>query len=931
MWFAIVSLILLASLVWMVFADYSREWKIWQKKFIELKTQRARDELKEVEAKVDREALEKAEREHAEAQAAFKRQKGAYGAIQKKLAKLDVDVTKAKTTLQDARQYEDSYRYFFEEYRAHGDPRAGAYEQKLKALEPEVARLKLDVERVEAAREAEDAKTQSFVTRMDEGARMVADLVKEKKRVERKLQAVKPTFAKEILNAPMVDFIAPTLRIQQIVLEDLYDDYHFAKTQKVDRCTTCHLAIDQEGYENEPQPFRTHPRLELFLASSSPHPLEKIGCTVCHGGSGHSVSFVDSVHTPRDEAQRKEWEKKYRWRRLEKWEYPMLPIQHAEASCAKCHHGSVEVPEARELNRGRKLAETYGCFGCHKIEGFENRWRVGPSLERVQSKLTREWIVKWLEDPKAFRTSTHMPRIFHLSNTSEPEDRAQGEAAIEAIAAYLLKNSETVPLAKPPVEGNPDNGKQLVQSLGCLGCHALAGLGGSTFGPELSHLGSKVSAEWLYTWLKNPKHYSPKTRMPNLRLTDQEAADITSFLVSQRNAEFDGRALPRVKTEVMDELVLTHLQTNMRRMEAEAKLAEMSPEEKLVFLGKESVAFQGCFACHDIKGFETAKQIATELSDHGRKDVHRLDFGLIHLDHTREAWYFQKLKEPRIFDRGKVKSYYEKLRMPQFDFSDEEAQALSTFILSLTQEEIPLEMQKRLNLKEMAIEDGRFLLAKNNCQGCHTLDGREGTIRALIEDPGSVPPILDGEGAKVQERWLHGFLKNPTTIRPWLKARMPTFEFPDSDVRTLIQYFSDLAGQDVSYRGHDIPETPPGKLEAGKTLFEAFQCVKCHQVDPSGMALGASFLAPDLALTKERLKPEWVVQWLRDPQMLQVGTMMPTFFPEGETPMPEALGGDVKEQIEAIRDYLFRYAPKPGEAGKEPEVKAPLAKEGGIS
>jgi cytochrome c2 len=221
-------------------------------------------------------------------------------------------------------------------------------------------------------------------------------------------------------------------------------------------------------------------------------------------------------------------------------------------------------------------------------------------------------------------------------------------------------------------------------------------------------------------------------------------------------------------------------------------------------------------------------------------------------------------------------------------------------------------MQKRLDLVEQDIEKGRFLVAKLNCQGCHTLDGKTGQIRVVTEDPGAAPPVLDGEGAKVREKWLHEFLKSPTVIRPWLTYRMPTFGLSEEELRTLVFYFHHLAGQKMTFGESDIPESDPESLAAGKTLFESFQCVKCHQVTQDNAAMGSSFLAPDLHLTKSRLKPEWVRGWLRDPQVLQEGTMMPTFFSDGQSPMADILGGDAEKQIQAIRDYLYRYESSSG-------------------
>lgn len=907
-WFAVAGISLLLSLILMVGQDYAREWKTWQRKFIRLKYEKAKVELHEAQARMDRGRLETLQKEEAEARKAFKAKKPEHQKIQKEIVRLEVELTKIRSRYQDLKQYQDSYRYFLEEYRRHHDPQASLYEKRIGEITPLLEKLKLEMEGREAQKQAKEARVKELQAEERQLDKELENLTKEIKLAERKLKKIKPSFVKDLLNAPLVDFLRPTLQIQQVVLEDLYDDYHFTKVQKVDRCTTCHLGIDQKGFEDAPQPFRTHPRLELFVGSNSPHPLEKFGCTVCHGGNGHSLSFKDSAHTPQHVQQKKDWEKKYRWHSLEKWAAKMLPLNHTEASCAKCHTGVVDIPQAEKLNQGRSLARTFGCFGCHKVEGFENQWKPGPSFDHIQSKLQRDWIVRWLQDPKVFRPTTHMPRIFHLANTNSPEDRDKSLAAIEGIADYLLKHSTPVELQKPAKKGDPQEGERLFKEVGCLGCHSIDNFGISTHGPNLSGMGSKTTPEWIYTWIKNPKHYFPQTRMPSLRLTEEEASHITSYLTALRNESFEKESIPRARPETVDAMALHFLKARLRHEEAVGELAKMNAEEKLVFLGEKMIAHQGCFACHDIPGFEQAKPIGTELTKEGVKEVERLDFGFVPIPRTRHDWFYQKLKDPRIFDEGKIRDYFEKLKMPQFDFTDEEASALTTFLLSLVEEPIPLEMKRRLNLREEEIEAGRFLVTKLNCQGCHLLEGKGGKVKELLPDPGLVPPSLEGEGAKVHEHWLYQFLEEPTTIRPWLKFRMPTFGFKDEELTTLVKYFSHVAKQEISFKKETFKATPEN-LQAGKKLFEMFQCIKCHQPsDPQAQALGASFLAPDLTLSKIRLKPNWVIDWLRDPQEIQPGTMMPTFFPEGQSPAPDILEGDSLKQIEAIRDYLMQYS-----------------------
>ena len=85
---------------------------------------------------------------------------------------------------------------------------------------------------------------------------------------------IEPSLVKDYFrNAPLLDFMAPTLTVRQIVTPNVVDDVNFARVAKMDRCTTCHLAIDRRGYEKYPQPFRTHPNLPAYVGSDSPHPM----------------------------------------------------------------------------------------------------------------------------------------------------------------------------------------------------------------------------------------------------------------------------------------------------------------------------------------------------------------------------------------------------------------------------------------------------------------------------------------------------------------------------------------------------------------------------------------------------------------------------------------------------------------------------------
>ncbi len=86
--------------------------------------------------------------------------------------------------------------------------------------------------------------------------------------------------------------------------------------------------------------FAAHPRLDLFVDSNSPHPMEKFGCTVCHAGQGsRHFDFVLAAHTPDNAAQHKTMgERKYHWDASHDWESPCCQTDSWNRACVKCHH-----------------------------------------------------------------------------------------------------------------------------------------------------------------------------------------------------------------------------------------------------------------------------------------------------------------------------------------------------------------------------------------------------------------------------------------------------------------------------------------------------------------------------------------------------------------------------------------------------------------
>src|SRR5580765_7630154 len=619
--FAASSIFLLLSTVWMVWDDYDRDWKNTQRSFARLQ-----NNVDDTEIQLDR-------------------------------AGRDYQYMKATY---------DHDRYDFESARAE---KKSGWEKKEQVVADEAKQLRdldLNVQKLTAERNAAQQNLNQYTGSIGTLRKQIEDLRAEQLRLRKVAESQAPSATKDyFLNAPLLDFLAPTIKINQLILPDVVDDVNFKTVPKMDRCTTCHLAIDNPGFEKEkkyPQPFQTHPNLDAYLGSKSPHPIDRIGCTVCHEGMGQSVSFKDASHTPTGEKQKDEWEKKYGWEEPHEWDYPMLPTKMTDASCAQCHKQEIYLPSAPALNVAYATFERAGCYACHKTRGFENVKKPGPILTKIESKLTKDWVKTWVRNPRAVKQTTWMPRIWYNSNSNSPQDAVRNEVEINAVADYLFANTEKwEPPVRNPKPGDAKAGEKIVKSIGCQGCHVV-GEGSRdeagphrTFGQPLESIGAKTTYEWVFNWVRDPKHYNPNTYMPNLRLTDAQAADVATYLMSLKGGGGDQAKATYTQKDV-DDTLLDYYTALMPAEAAKAELAKLDADAKQQQLGQRVITRYGCFSCHEIKGFEKTQPIGTDLSEEGSKLVTRLDFAFItDIPRTSKgAWFNRKLHDPRVFDKGRV-------------------------------------------------------------------------------------------------------------------------------------------------------------------------------------------------------------------------------------------------------------------------------------
>ena len=950
-WFAISSLVFFAVMIWTFIDDNDDEFKEYQKQFRRLQVEKTEKklgaELESVEGKV-----EKYDTQLAKAQSGYESKSDLINSINDELGKLRADFYNINLKYSEQKAKLDVIKFHLESENAHGPNHKTDTKEKYKNKVASLNEIKLKKENYDIEISKRETKLKNLKKSLKEAQENRDIILKKVSLSQNKLNVLdrsKMSFMNKlgdiVRDLPVLDFMDPYYKVKQTVVKDIHYDVNFAAMPAVDRCTSCHLGIGNPDFVDAEQPYTTHPNLDLYLTSKSPHPEESFGCTSCHAGRSRGTSFVSSSHTPNTPEQKREWEKKYGWKKIHHWLQPMLPTRYTQASCFKCHTNTSDLAGAEKINLGLTLVDRSGCNGCHVSANWPSMGKSGPDLRKLNEKSHPDWVSKWIKNPRSFRYNTRMPHIFEQANQESPEIAKRNITEIASITHYLFKEKKVHRPNNPSKYlGNPANGEKLFSAVGCMGCHVSENDPSSspsptTFkelsklqGPNLIGLGSKVSPEWMFNWLKKPHKYMPSTRMPDLRLSDSDARDLTAYLWDNKNYDFDQLKPPKEDKEVLDELTLDWLMKMNPEKYAIEKASKMTKSDKMSFVGEKSIRHYGCFGCHNIDGFMDAKPIGVEITSEGSKPVDKFDFGLFHdIEHTNYAWIENKLRTPRIYDRGKESEPLDLLKMPNFHFSEEEIEAVTTAILAFNSDKVgePLLAHKKLPDYN---KEGHRLVKKYNCQGCHLIENQGGQLVEHIGAPEYSPPNLNSQGRKTNPNWLIKFFNDPMTVRPNLQVRMPSFhQISDQEWDTIIKYFQSIDNESTGYRAPHQFVTGSRKFKAGEKVHELGACNNCHFYGNEFPVQTASTWAPNLALTKERLNPEWIVDWLRDPQAIMPGTKMPAPY----LPTPDVLEtddavttwgrdlvnlkGNQEAMIEGLRDYMWNIN---GKVDISEEVKA---------
>ena len=544
-----------------------------------------------------------------------------------------------------------------------------------------------------------------------------------------------------------------------------------------------------------------------------PHSLDEFGCVICHRGQGAATSVEEAHHT------------------TEAWEQPLLPARYLDSSCGQCHLGT--LAGTTRLNEGRRLLSTMGCVHCHVVAQPDGNMLKAdddpPPLNHIAEKTRREWIYAWIKNPQAYSGSATMPN-FQLSD----QDAAD-------ISAFLVAQSTPSPAVKnvalsnssQPAPSDATAAATLYGGSFCASCHAVqnaaGNLVGGDFGPELTRIGSKVNPIWLSRWLKDPAQYEPGTRMPHFRFDDKQIALLSTFLMGKKDDDL---------------LANVHLP---------------AADADSIARGKKLVTESGCAACHQINGVTPPQNFAPELSRVGSRPLTQIVF-VPGMKHNLPDYITAKIHDPRSFGPA--------LKMPKFNLTDEQVAALTTALLAQSDRAygLPHELLQsadRTSNYHPGGEAGR-LMEDLHCLSCHSING----------NGGDMAPDLTSEGSAVQRAWLEEFMNNPNTLRPALIRRMPKFNLSPAEIKTISDYIlSAYQAPGFDEQALDLHALNADAAGRGKELFYSkYACQSCHIADYKN---DKGYVGPALASVGNRLTPVWMYKWLKDPNALRSGTLMP--------------------------------------------------------
>lgn len=535
---------------------------------------------------------------------------------------------------------------------------------------------------------------------------------------------------------------------------------------------------------------------------------------------------------------------------------------------AMARAGDPSLPGHHPLTQsqaGSVLISELRCAACHSgAPDSSLPEKTAPDLSQVGSRIRPEYLRRFLESPQSAHPGTTMPDLL----ASKPE--LERRKIAEALTHFLVAQSK--PIAAKASTANPDkeSGKSLFHSVGCVACHGpqdadLAETLNRNLPEEdedeeedpvlaarkkikpnavpLGHVAEKYSLKSLQAFLFQPLLVRSSGRMPDMKLTEDEAMAIASYLTDEK-------------------------------VESDALLV---PSASLVTAGKEYFQSLHCAACHTLPNTEPSALVGSlQLAD--------LSKGCLSTSR----------------DGSSIK------QVPLFSLSAEQRSAIVTALRDKEPADTEqIAIAKNLTAFrciDCHVRDGYGGVhdAHNGLfKGIELNLGDDGRIPppltlvgAKLQPAWMKKVLFDGESVRqyMSTRMPQYGDRNLSHL-PSLFRRVDVLDGPELKI--------------PKPENREESEREKEKIvrAAGRELLgdKGANCVACHRFNGKAANVNQGI---DLLTSYERLQPEWFYRYVKIPGAFRPRTVMPTAWPDGKAIYTHILDGDTDRQIEAIWYYL---------------------------
>ncbi len=454
----------------------------------------------------------------------------------------------------------------------------------------------------------------------------------------------------------------------------------------------------------------------------------------------------------------------------------------------------------------------------------------------------------------------------------------------------------------------------------------------------MAWVGAGISPRYVERYLANPHQVKPGAKMPDLisslppaeRLT--AARELTHYLVllgEKKGASSSPKPLKRGAAERGGELFETvgcvachsprDADDNETRADDSVPLSTVPnkyslnslvaflkdphqsrpsgrmPNMKLLHWEAVDVASYLLESSNESDSSPDRFDLDRQLAEKGRARFGELGCRQCHkTDETEASREYSRLTSARS-DRGCLSKTTG--AWPSYQLSDSQRSAIRAAI-------------DRANTQLTSRQQIAVTLTTFKCVACHQRGELGGvsaerneyfhTTNPNLGPQGRIPPPLTGVGAKLNPKWTRQVLVSGRSIRPYMLTRMP--QYGAGNVAHLVELFSAV---------DRLPPVTHSKVGDQKELRKTghqlagtggLNCIACHnfQQKPAATMPGV-----DLTEMSERLRKDWFYHYMRQPQQLSPGTVMPSFWPGGRAIRSDILDGDPDRQLESLWQYLL--------------------------